>query len=75
MQLSENSFIQTGRVQVRTQLNQILWFITPTAIDKSVSNMDHKKIIDAICSGNCIDAERNSVIHRLRTRDTIKSAL
>ena len=64
--MCENTYIIQNLEKIRTQLNCVLWFITPMYIDKKASNMEHKEIVDSIRAG---DAERaRTAAQRQRNR-------
>jgi len=70
-ELSGNVFLVEALKKIRTQLNCVLWFITPAGIDKKLSNYGHRKILAAIRCGDHETARHEAQRHRHRVRDEL----
>lgn len=75
VELSGNTLLIEKRKQIELQLTQVLWFITPSIIDKRVSNLHHRSCLEAIREGNAQKAQEIASVHRLRVRDTLMTVL
>lgn len=75
VELSGNRMIMQERKRTMDQINQVLWFVTPTAIDKALSNDEHEEMVKAIRSGNRNQAREWGQSHRHRVRDELKKML
>lgn len=75
MQMSDNRYLIQQRKQIIRQLNQVLWFVTPMYIDKSVSNSEHRILIETLKSGDCEKSNLLAHAHRMRMRNILKQTL
>ena len=75
VELSGNRMIMQERKRTLDQINQVLWFVTPTSIDKDMSNQEHAKMIEAIRTGDMKRAREQGQFHRHRIRDELKKML
>lgn len=75
VELSGNRMIMQERKRAMEQINQVLWFVTPTAINKDLSNLEHIEITKAIRSGQSEQARIWGQAHRHRVREELKQML
>ncbi|MBZ4656516.1 MAG: hypothetical protein PWR27_2100 [Petroclostridium sp.] len=73
--LCGNHYIKDEYVRLRTQLNCVLWFITPMYIDKRASNQEHHMILEAILEKNPDKARQVAQSHRNRVRKELMHLL
>lgn len=67
-----NNYIISYYEKIHIQLNFILWFITPFYINKEISNIEHRKILNEIINKNPENARFEAQNHRNRVRNEIK---
>lgn len=75
VELSGNRMIMQERKRTMDQINQVLWFVTPTSIDKDMSNQEHTRMIEAIQAGDMKQAREQAQLHRHRIRNELKKML
>lgn len=66
--LSRNRHIWQNAQNVKTQLNCVLWFVTPLHVDRNNSNREHRKIMEAIRRGDPEEARRLTQNHKNNVR-------
>lgn len=73
--LCGNHYIIQERNRITEQINQVLWLVTPTDIDKEASNREHMDMLEIMQRGDMEEARRVGQIHRHRVRDVMKVIL
>jgi DNA-binding GntR family transcriptional regulator len=73
--LCRNHYIKDEYIRLRTQLNCVLWFITPIYIDKSASNQEHHMVLEAILEKDPDKARQAAQNHRNRVRKELMHLL
>lgn len=71
--LSDNQFIIKNTLRIRTQLNISLINTIPTYMDIATSNIEHRKILDAIKKGNSSEAREYNQRQHNRVRNVLIS--
>ena len=66
--LCDNPYIAQYTSISRTRLNLTLWFMTPKYVDKKLSNIEHKAIVDAVKEGDSQKAREAAQMHVFRIR-------
>lgn len=69
--LCGNKLLQANWRNVKTQMDCVLWFITPLHVDRNLSTREHKVIVKTLRSGDPGEARRISQAHKHRVRDTL----
>lgn len=69
--LCGNYYIKNEHTRLEIQMNCVLWFITPTYIDKRTSNKEHHVILESILGKEPDKARQISQNHRHRVRNVI----
>ena len=75
VELSGNDMLMQERKRTVDQINQVLWFVTPSSIDKALSNREHKEIVEAIRAGDLSLSRERAQAHRHRVREELKRML
>jgi len=69
--LCGNYYIKNEHLRLKIQMNCVLWFITPTYIDKRTSNKEHHMILESILEKEPDKARQIAQNHRNRVRNEI----
>lgn len=70
-ELSDNHYIIQERNRILEQVNQVLWFVTLSDIDKDISNREHMEMLAIFQAGETEPARTIGQIHRHRIRDEL----
>ncbi len=71
LDLCGNKTIQANWWNIKTQMDRVLWFITPMYVDRSNSTQEHSQIVAALNAGDCELARALSQKHKNRVRSTL----
>ncbi len=71
LNLSGNKILQMNWGNIKTQMDCVLWFITPMYVDRDNSTNEHSRIVAALKAGDCDLARSLSQNHRHLVRDTL----
>lgn len=73
--LCGNHYIIQQRNRITEQINQVLWFVAPSDIDKQISNKEHMQMLEILQKGDIEAARSIGQMHRHRVRDVLKVIL
>ena len=71
LNLCGNKTIQTSWWNIKTQMDRVLWFITPMYVDRNNSTHEHGQIVAALKAGDCELTRKLSQKHKNRVRNTL----
>ncbi|MGI6031109.1 MAG: GntR family transcriptional regulator [Eubacteriales bacterium] len=72
MELCDNPYIVMCASQLRMHLTRVLWFVTPTHIDKQASNQEHRAVAEAIAAGEPEQAREAARRQSIRIRQELE---